>query len=132
MIKKILFFSLAFLIVLGTLETMLALTSYLFPRIKYYLDPSPQRRPVSFQILSWDTGWTPTIWNTIKMDSGTVPGQAEIVTLGDSQTYVWGIPPRDSWPSKVGTLSGLKTYNMGVGAYGPVQETLLLDQAFGL
>jgi len=58
-----------------------------------------------------------------------VPRQAEIVVLGDSQT--WGINAQsyESWPRQLERMSGLSVYNMATGGYGPVQYLMLTDKA---
>ena len=50
-----------------------------------------------------------------------VPERADIVTLGDSQTYGESSPAKYSWPSILGSLTGKETYNMGVSGYGPAE-----------
>ena len=57
---------------------------------------------------------------------------AEIVTLGDSQTYGPLIGPDgvdSSWPAELGRIASTTVYNMGVWGYGPGQYSVLLDQA---
>lgn len=61
-----------------------------------------------------------------------VPQRADIVTLGDSQT--WGVNAQrpDAWPQTLGRLAGRSVYNMGVPGYGPVQYWLLSKRALEL
>jgi lysophospholipase L1-like esterase len=58
--------------------------------------------------------------------------RAEVVALGDSQT--WGIhATRDeTWPARLAQRSGRSVYNMGVSGYGPVHYLELLDEALAL
>lgn len=56
-----------------------------------------------------------------------VPEKADIVALGDSQTYGESALARYSWPSILGSLTGKETYNMGVGGYGPAEYFYLLE-----
>jgi lysophospholipase L1-like esterase len=58
-----------------------------------------------------------------------VPANAEIVALGDSQT--WGINAQHSeaWPQTLAKISKRTVYNMGVGGYGPLHYSALLDKA---
>ena len=58
-----------------------------------------------------------------------VPDRADVVTLGDSQTWGYGVPLTKTWPSALGRISDLSVYNMGVGGYGPVQYLVLTEQA---
>jgi hypothetical protein len=55
-----------------------------------------------------------------------VPETADIVAIGDSHTYGNTATMQDSWPYVVGGLSGRRTYNMGLGGYGPNQYFHLL------
>ncbi len=62
-----------------------------------------------------------------------VPERADIVAIGDSQTYGESAPAKYSWPSILGSLTGKETYNMGVGGYGPAEYFYLLgNKALGL
>lgn len=58
--------------------------------------------------------------------------QADIVALGDSQT--WGVnASRDAtWPAALGAASGKSVYNMGRGGYGVVQYRHQLEGALAL
>lgn len=58
-----------------------------------------------------------------------VPEDADIVVIGDSQT--WGINARrsEAWPQVLGHLTGRVTYNMGLGFYGPAQYWALAEEA---
>lgn len=58
--------------------------------------------------------------------------KADVVVLGDSQTWGVNVLPADAWPLRLGSLSGLSVYNMGVGSYGPGQYLMLTDQALQL
>lgn len=61
-----------------------------------------------------------------------VPESADIVTLGDSQTYGFNALSADSWPSKLQKLTGRSVYNMGMGGYGPAQYYYLADKALSM
>jgi lysophospholipase L1-like esterase len=56
----------------------------------------------------------------------TVPGRAQIVAIGDSNTYGVSATATDSWPSALQRLSGKSVYNLSLGGYGPVQYFYLL------
>jgi hypothetical protein len=56
----------------------------------------------------------------------TVPETADIVAIGDSQTYGNAATMDDSWPYALGRLLGRNVYNMGLGGYGPNQYFELL------
>lgn len=55
-----------------------------------------------------------------------VPASAEIVTIGDSQTYGVSATAQDAWPSVLGKLSNRSVYNLSLGGYGPAQYFQLL------
>ncbi len=58
-----------------------------------------------------------------------IPEHADLVTLGDSQT--WGINAAydQTWPFVVGDLSGQSVYNMASIGFGTVEYWVLLDDA---
>ena len=55
--------------------------------------------------------------------------QADIVAIGDSQTYGANILLKYAWPQQLAALSGRSVYNMSVGGYGPVHYLLLTPRA---
>lgn len=61
-----------------------------------------------------------------------VLSRADIVVLGDSQTWGSNAQVSETWTSVLGSLSGLRVYNMAMGGYGPVQYMALLDEAMTL
>ena len=50
-----------------------------------------------------------------------VSDSADVVTIGDSQTYGVMAPAHESWPAQLARMSGLRVYNLALGGYGPVQ-----------
>jgi hypothetical protein len=61
-----------------------------------------------------------------------VPAAAQIVALGDSQTYGIGVRAGDAWPRQLEALTGTTIYSMAYGGYGPVHSLVLLDEAVAL
>ena len=57
-----------------------------------------------------------------------VPPQADIVALGDSQTYGYSVEPHQAWPQQLAQISGVTSYTMAYGGYGPVHSLLLWDE----
>jgi hypothetical protein len=55
--------------------------------------------------------------------------QAEIVAIGDSQTYGTGVRRYQAWPQQLSVLSGRSVYNMSYGGYGSVEALVLLEEA---
>ena len=54
---------------------------------------------------------------------------ADIVAIGDSQTYGMGVKPHQAWPQQLARISGFTVYNMAFGGYGCVEGLVLLDEA---
>jgi lysophospholipase L1-like esterase len=58
--------------------------------------------------------------------------RADVVALGDSQT--WGVNAErdETWPAQLAEITGLDVYNMGRGGYGIVQYRAQLEEALAL
>ncbi len=54
---------------------------------------------------------------------------ADIVTLGDSHTYGVNVSSAMSWPQQLADMDGVTVYNLGVGSYGTLQYSYLIDEA---
>ncbi len=61
-----------------------------------------------------------------------VPERADIVALGDSQTWGVNVQREDAWPQQLGKTSNQLVYNMALGGYGPVQYLALTERALRL
>jgi lysophospholipase L1-like esterase len=64
-----------------------------------------------------------------------VPNQADVVTIGDSQTYGINATLETSWPGQLGTAlagTGATVYNMSVGGWGPAEYYGIFDKALHL
>ena len=61
-----------------------------------------------------------------------VPDTADVVALGDSQTYGTGVEASQAWPSRLGALTGRSIYNMSFGGYGPAHGLLYWEAAAAL
>ena len=68
--------------------------------------------------------------NGFRNDSA--PQHADIVALGDSQTWGVNAERQDAWPQQLSKSSGRSVYNMGLGGFGPVQYKFLVPQALRL
>lgn len=55
-----------------------------------------------------------------------VPETADLVVIGDSQTYGNAARMDEAWPQLVGSMVGRNVYNMALGGYGPNQYYYLL------
>src|SRR5262245_48740245 len=56
-----------------------------------------------------------------------VPTKADIVAIGDSQTYGVAASAANSWPAVLQRLTHKSVYNLALGGYGPVQYDYLLE-----
>ena len=61
-----------------------------------------------------------------------VPATADVVALGDSQTYGAGVEPEQAWPRQLGPMIRHTVYSMAYGGYGPVESLILWDEAIAL
>lgn len=61
--------------------------------------------------------------------NASIPTSADIVTLGDSQTYGAQVSPGDPWPRRLAEKTGRTVYNMGFGGWCPGQYLLLMPDA---
>ena len=61
-----------------------------------------------------------------------VPERADVVALGDSQTWGVNVSREHAWPQQLGRLTNRSVYNMSLGGYGPVQYWALTDEALAL
>jgi hypothetical protein len=53
----------------------------------------------------------------------------DIVAIGDSHTYGYNVGWRESWPHQLGSRTGKRVYNMGVGSYGVYQYSHVFGMA---
>lgn len=60
------------------------------------------------------------------------PERADVVALGDSQTYGVSATRDDAWPQQLGRRLGRRIYNMGCGSWGPGQYIPLLPKVAAL
>jgi hypothetical protein len=53
-------------------------------------------------------------------------GPVDVVVIGDSFTFGYGVDEADAWSARLAGLAGLKVANLGVSGYGPQSELALL------
>ncbi len=57
-----------------------------------------------------------------------LPERADIVAVGDSQTYGVSAVAEESWPARLRQLSGRSVYNLALGGYGPREYRYLVSE----
>lgn len=58
--------------------------------------------------------------------------QADVVALGDSQTYGINAAPNEAWPQRLAVHLRRSVYQMAYGGYGPAHYVPLVDDALAL
>ncbi|MBX3465049.1 MAG: hypothetical protein KF830_17915 [Planctomycetes bacterium] len=61
-----------------------------------------------------------------------VPARADVVIVGDSQTYGHGVGREQCYVQQLAALTGRVSYGMALGGYGPVQYRELVEHALDL
>ncbi len=64
--------------------------------------------------------------------NASVPADAEIICIGDSQTYGHGVQMDEAYPARLAQKSGRVVYSMSMGTYGAVQYLALTERALKL
>ena len=109
-------------------EGVLQLVSLASPRVAFLLSPGIERtvpdahlrRRPNPEIIDHDAaGWR----------NPSVLTQADIVALGDSQTYGDEVSSPNAWPLRLGAMTGASAYNMAFSGFGPVDYYLLAPEA---
>jgi hypothetical protein len=130
--KKLVFAAVAMFIGLLLTEGILQLTCLVFPKVHYAISDDKVSENVEDPILGIrpnpdapehdEAGWR----NESRLD------QADIVCIGDSQTYGTACRREQAWPQVLGETSGMVTYNMAYGGYGPTHHLSLTPEALAL
>jgi hypothetical protein len=134
--KRTLFIIIGAVLVIGLLEMSLNLLALASPRVALILRPPWDSDPIP-QIIPDDAlGQRPNPaypgHDRLGFRNPSVPAQADIVALGDSQTYGAGVEAEDAWPRHLQRMTGAVTYSMAYGGYGPPHSLLLLPETVAL
>ena len=133
-IKTLVFSTIMILGMLSASEFILQVWSWVSPRAKDILSRAhqPLEETVKDERLGWRGNPKHPDHDRKGFRNKFVPNEAAIVALGDSQTYGTNVAPDQAWPQQLEILGKIKTYNMGIGGYGPPQSLLLLEEAINL
>jgi len=64
--------------------------------------------------------------------NATAVASADVVAIGDSQTWGVNVRREDAWPQDLARISQQTVYNMSLGGYGPIQYLVLSQEALEL
>ena len=128
--KTIIFTFITFSLVLIFLELSLIFASFLSSRINQLLLPPSHTVPDD------RLGHRPNPELPDHDNKGfrnvSVPKEAKIVALGDSQTYGTGVKSQYAWPRQLELLVDNTVYSMAYGGYGPAHSLILFEEATNL
>src|SRR5262245_21640969 len=117
------------LLVIGVLEMTLRLLAFVSPRVNWLLTAPLESRSMPDGRL----GHRPNPVHPGHDHKGfrnlEVPAKADIVALGDSQTYGTGVVPENAWPRQLESMIESTVYSMAYGGYGPTHSLILWEEA---
>lgn len=61
-----------------------------------------------------------------------VPQQVDVLVLGDSQTYGYGVELSQSWPQRLAAHSQRSVYSVACSGYGPIHGLAMFDSLLAL
>jgi hypothetical protein len=124
------------LLVIGVLEITLHLFAFVSPRVAQILGASHSLSntiPVPATVPDERLGYRPNPalreHDRLGFRNPTVPAKADIVALGDSQTYGAHVKSEAAWPRQLASMTGTSVYSMAYGGYGPTHSLILWDEA---
>jgi len=129
--RQWLFRVLALVLVLVASEGLLRLAGAIAPPVRAALERPPPAvvpddvlgvRPNPDLAEHDERGWR----------NATALKQANIVAIGDSQTYGTSVQSDEAWPTRLAERTGVCTYSMACGGYGPSRYLMLADEALEL
>ena len=122
--------------VIGLLEITLGLLAFVSPRVERLLTSPGTRHVIPPTVPDARLRHRPNPLYPGHDRQGfrnrAVPAKAQIVALGDSQTYGAGVAPEEAWPRQLESITGEPVYSMAYGGYGPTHSLGLWDEAMAL
>lgn len=111
---------LAVLLVLGS-ELLLTLVTGVSPAVAYRLEAPWEREFVPDPVLGRRLPVYEPQHDARGYRNAEVPERIDVLAVGDSFTYGYGVGREDAWPQQLARRTGLTVYNAGVGGYGPCE-----------
>lgn len=128
--KKAVFAGIIILLILLVTEGFLQLAARLSPQVNRILSPDATAPSIPYRLADpllgyrGHPGFPGHDSNGFRNKKSLT--NADIVTIGDSQTYGTGVSCDQSWPQQLSDCSGMSVYNMSLGGYGSIQALLLM------
>jgi GDSL-like lipase/acylhydrolase family protein len=113
-------------------EAMLGVLAATIPTVDALLSRTPIQAAVADERLGWRGNPAYPGHDRLGYRNREVPAEAEIVAMGDSQTYGVGVEREEAWPQQLERLSGRRTYNMGFSGWGPLQSLMVFDEGLAV
>ncbi len=128
-IKTLVFFALTAILMLFCMEVTLQLLTRVSPSIDRLLSNKKIRPEIPDDVLGFRPNPAFPDHDKNGFRNNLIPPTADIVAIGDSQTYGTGVKRHQAWPQQLQSLSGQTVYNMSFGGYGPVEAMVLMKEA---
>ena len=127
--KKTIFCLFALLLALFFMESVLQMLTRLSPAISRQLSGTAITLHISDDHLGQRPNPNHPEHDARGFRNRTALTEADIVALGDSQTYGMGVKRHQAWPQQLNRISGHTVYSMSFGGYGCVEGLALLEEA---
>ncbi len=127
--KKAVFCLLSLLLALLFTEGVLQVLTRLSPPIARQLSGTAITLHISDDLLGQRPNPTHPDHDARGFRNRTALTEADIVALGDSQTYGMGVKRHQAWPQQLNRISDYTVYSMSFGGYGCVEGLALLEDA---
>jgi hypothetical protein len=130
--KKFAFAALTILLLIGIVEVILNILAATSTRLGRQLLPFRVAATVPDDRLGYRLNPKYPGHDSKGFKNPAVPDKAQIIALGDSQTYPTAIEPDQAWPRRLEAMTKETVYSFAVGGYGPVHSLILWPEAVAL
>jgi lysophospholipase L1-like esterase len=131
--KKILYYALMVAFTLAAIELLIALAFLLHPPLRDIVALKSKTQAIRDTRLGHRPNPIYPEHDANGFRNSSAPSTAEVVCLGDSQTYGVGVAAESPWPQVLHhKLMGPTVYNMAYGGWGPAHSLLLWDEVRAL